>query len=116
MDCCWAILLNSKSNCAPSAVITRVLGKVRVDAGLSGTMRDILAELLSMYGARRALVASQETNSYRAFVGKVRASEPGAPELRWLESSASDRETYLFESNANAALAVRKMKKLRQQP
>jgi signal transduction histidine kinase len=93
---------------AERAVITRVLGKVRVDAGLSGTLRDILAELLSVYGARRALLASQETNSYRVFVGEVQASEGGASELRWLESSPSDRETYLFESNANAALAVRR--------
>jgi len=93
---------------AERAVIARVLGKVRVDEGLSGTLRDILAELLSVYGARSALVASQETNSYRVFVGEVRATESNGWEMCWLESSASDRETFLFESSANAALAVRK--------
>jgi len=93
---------------AERAVITRVLGRVRVDEGLSGTLREILGELLSVYGARRALVASQETNSYRVFVGEVHASDGRPSQLRWLESSATDRETYLFESNANAALAVRR--------
>lgn len=92
---------------AERTVITRVLGRVRVDEGLTGTLREILGELLSVYGARRAIVASQETNSYRVFVGEVHAAGGGRPsQLRWLESSPTDRETYLFESNANAALAV----------
>jgi len=33
------------------AVIARILGKVRVEAGLSGTLQEIVGELLVMYGA-----------------------------------------------------------------
>ena len=93
---------------AERAVITRVLGRVRVDEGLSGTLREILGELMTVYGARQALIASQETNSYRVFLGQVQATDSGASDLRWLESSPTDRETYLFESDANAAFASRR--------
>ena len=90
------------------AIIALILGRARVEAGLTGTLQEILGELLSMYGARRALIASQETNKYRVFVGDVHASEAGPPHLHWLESSPSDRETYLYESDADASLAIRK--------
>jgi signal transduction histidine kinase len=89
------------------AVTALILGRVRVEAGLTGTLQEILSELLTMYGARSALVASQETNKYRVFVGEVRGASSGAERLRWLESQPTDRETYLYESDADASLAVR---------
>jgi signal transduction histidine kinase len=89
------------------AVTTLILGRARVEAGLTGTLQEILSELLSMYGASRALIASQETNKYRVFVGEVRETNSGAERMRWLESQPTDRETYLFESDADASLAVR---------
>ena len=61
-----------------------------------------------MYGARRALIASQETNKYRVFVGELHAPDPGLSQLHWLESSPLDRETYLYESDADACLATKK--------
>ena len=89
------------------AVTALILGRARVEAGLTGTLQDILSELLSMYGASRALIASQETNKYRVFVGEVRETSSGAERMQWLESQPTDRETYLFESDADASLAVR---------
>jgi signal transduction histidine kinase len=89
------------------AVTALILGRARVEAGLTGTLQDILSELLSMYGASRAVIASQETNKYRVFVGEVRETSSGAERMRWLESQPTDRETYLFESDADASLAVR---------
>ena len=90
------------------AIIARVLGRARVEAGLTGTLQEILHELLAMYGARRALIASQETNKYRVFVGELHAPDPGLSQLHWLESSPLDRETYLYESDADACLATKK--------
>lgn len=88
------------------AVIAVILGRARVEAGLTGTLQEILSELLTMYGARRAVIASQETNKYRVFVGEVHAGDSGSARMRWLESLPSDRETYLYESEADAALAI----------
>lgn len=93
---------------AERAIITRVLGRARVEAGLTVTLQEILAELLAMYGARRALIASQETNKYRVFVGDLQAVDSGPAQLRWLDSLPTDREMYLFESDEDASLVTHK--------
>ena len=93
---------------AERAIITRVLGRARVEAGLTVTLQEILAELLAMYGARRALIASQETNKFRVFVGDLQAVTSGPVQLRWLDSLPTDREMYLFESDEDASLVIQK--------
>jgi signal transduction histidine kinase len=91
---------------AERAIIARVLGRARVEAGLTGTLQAILGELLTVFGSRRALMASQETNKYRVFVGDLETVEDGLGQLRWLESSPADRETYLYESDADVSQVV----------
>ena len=91
---------------AEKAVIARTIGKARVEAGLSGTIQEISAELLSMYGAKQLLIASQETSNYRVFVGELRQVN-GDVSFRWLEPSSIDKETYMFESPAVTCYARR---------
>lgn len=92
---------------AERAIIARVLGRARVEAGLTGTLQAILGELLTVFGSQRALMASQETNKYRVFIGDLQAVEDGLGQLRWLDSSPTDRETYLYESEADVSQVVR---------
>jgi signal transduction histidine kinase len=92
---------------AERAIIARVLSRARVEAGLTGTLQAILGELLTVFGSHRALMASQETNKYRVFVGDLETVEGGLGQLRWLESSPTDRETYLYESDADVSQVVR---------
>jgi len=93
---------------AEKAVIARILGKARVEAGLTGTLQEIVGELLVMYGAREALIASQEANSHRVFVGEMRLLADHTPSVfRWLDSLPSDRETYLYDSPAETCYAWR---------
>ncbi len=80
------------------AVIARVLGCARVEAGLAGTLHGILSDLLSTYGARQAVLASQETGSQHVFAGMVRRENGQTSPFQWLETHASDRETFLFNS------------------
>ena len=91
---------------AEKAVIARTIGKARVEAGLTGTIQAIAGELLSMYGAKQLVIASQETSNYRVFVGELRRSD-GDASFRWLDPSANDRETYMFESPAVTCYARR---------
>lgn len=85
------------------AIIARIIGGARVEAGLSGTIEWILGQMLSLYGARRALIASQEAYSYRVFLGEVRAAAEGPSHVKWLESTAADQGTYLYPSDADVA-------------
>lgn len=89
------------------AVIARILGKVRVEAGLSGTLQEIVSELLVMYGAERALIASQESTGNRVYVGEMLLRNGEASFFRWLDPSGTDRETYLFDYSAETSYARR---------
>src|SRR5271157_5416676 len=72
---------NQKKVRAERAVITRVLSSTRVEAGLTGTMQQIMSEVMSIYGARRVLSASQEANSYRVFLAEMTREPEGAETL-----------------------------------
>jgi signal transduction histidine kinase len=82
---------------AEKAVIARAIGKASVEAGLTGTIAEIAGDLLSLYGAKQLVIAAQETSQHRMFVGELRRLE-GDTAFRWLDPSARDRETYLYES------------------
>ena len=89
------------------AVIARILGTVRVEAGLGGTLQEIVGELLVMYGAERALIASQEANGNRVYVGEMLLRNGEASFFRWLDPQPSERETYLFDDPAATSSAWR---------
>jgi signal transduction histidine kinase len=98
---------NQKKVRAERAVITRVLSSTRVEAGLTGTMQQILGEVMSIYGASRVLGASQEAHSYRVFLAEVKRGTEGAEALRWTEALPENEKVYLFDSPADAVYASR---------
>ena len=85
---------------AEKAVIARVQGRASVEAGLTGTLQGIMSDVLDMYGARRALIASQEAGSHHVFTGDVKLRDDGSSSFDWLEVASTDRATYLFECPA----------------
>jgi len=104
---------NQKKVRAERAVIMRVLSSTRVEAGLTGTMLQILGEVISIYGASRVLSASQEANSYRVFLAEVTRGVEGSEALRWREALPESEKVYLFESPADAIYASRTSKGFR---
>jgi signal transduction histidine kinase len=101
---------NQKKVRAERAVITRVLSSTRVEAGLTGSMQEILGEVTSIYGACRVLSASQEANSYRVFLAEVKHGDEGTEALRWREAVPESERVYLFDSPADAVYASRTRK------
>jgi signal transduction histidine kinase len=102
---------NQKKVRAERAVIMRVLSSTRVESGLTGTMQQILAEVMSIYGASRVLSASQEASSYRVFLAEVTLGAEGSEALlRWREALPESEKVYLFESPADAIYASRSSK------
>ncbi len=88
---------------AEKAVIARVLARTRVEVGLRVTLQDIMGEMLTMYGATSALIASQENNSHHLFLGELLLNGADPSEFRWLEVGLSAREMYLYEDHENIA-------------
>ena len=99
---------NQKKVRAERAVITRVLSSTRVEAGLTGTMQQILGEVMSVYGAGRVLSASQEAHSYRVFLAEMTRGAEGPETLRWREALPEREKVYLFDSPADAIYASRR--------
>jgi len=82
---------------AEKAVVVGMLSRVRVEMGLTGTIEHMFQELVSMYGASRGMMASQELHSRRMFLGELGAADGGRSEFRWLESSPRDARVYLTD-------------------
>jgi len=81
---------------AEKAVITETLSRIRVEAGLTGTLEQIFNEFMSMYGASRLMVVSQEVHSKRVFAGELdKPNDGGHSEFRWLESGVRGTTNYL---------------------
>ena len=98
---------NQKKVRAERAVITRVLSSTRVEAGLTGTMQQILGEVMTIYGARRVLSASQEAHSYRVFLAELDRGPNGQQPLRWHEAPSESEGGYIFDSEAEAIYVTR---------
>jgi signal transduction histidine kinase len=81
---------------AEKALVTGILSRVRVEAGLTGTLGQIFQEVMSMFGASRLMLASQEVHSKRLFLGELNQSSGNAGgEFRWLESGLRDAKLYI---------------------
>jgi signal transduction histidine kinase len=98
---------NQKKMRAERAVITRVLSSTRVEAGLTGTLQQILGEAMSIYGARRVVSASQEAHSYRVFLAEILDGADGHQALRWREAPPENDTAYIFKSPAEAFFGER---------
>jgi signal transduction histidine kinase len=90
---------------AEKAVVTSLLGKVRVAAGLTGTLQQISGEILGMYAAARVLVASQEIHSHRTFLGELRRGEEAPSDFVWLDAGPRDAKNYLEDFPGEAFYA-----------
>lgn len=75
----------------------KMLSMVRVDAGLAGTLADVVGELLKLYGAQRALIASRESGSQKVWVGVLELRK-GMAELEWTDAGVGGAKTYLGDS------------------
>ncbi len=81
---------------AEKALITGMLSRVRVEAGLNGTIEQIFNEIITMYGVSRVMIVSHETHSHRVFAGEMNKPDRSAlGEFRWLESGVRDAKKYL---------------------
>jgi len=80
---------------AEKATVTSMLAKVRVEAGLTGTLQQICREIASMYSAGRLLIASQEIHSQRIFLGELRSPQGAPSEFVWLDAGPREAKSYL---------------------
>src|SRR5258706_10720912 len=81
---------------AEKTVITNMLGRARVEAGMTATLQAVLRDIVQLYEARSVRMAALETKGFRIFAG-VQAE---GRSFQWLNATVLDREKYLFETPA----------------
>jgi len=81
---------------AEKTVITTMLSKARVEAGMTATLQAVLRDIGQLYQAKNVRVAVLENNGFRMFAGTL--SPEG--EFRWKNATVLDREKFLFETPA----------------
>jgi signal transduction histidine kinase len=91
---------------AEKDVAARMLGLVRMDAGLAGTLSQIVGEMLKLYRCQRVLIASRESGNPRVSLGVVELKR-GITEVQWIDPGSSGSETYLPDSVATSWYARR---------
>ena len=82
----------------------RMLGMVRMEAGLAGTLSQIVGELLRLYRAPRALIASHESRNPKISLSKVELRK-GIADLQWIEAGPSGAATYLGDAAVTSCYA-----------
>jgi signal transduction histidine kinase len=92
---------------AEKAVVNRILSRVRVETGLTGTIQEIFTEAISMYSATGLVVVAQESHSHRIFVGELNQAADGAPsDFHWLDSPSRDAKIYLGDFPGDVCYAA----------
>ena len=106
LPCCSGYLAEQQKQLrSEKAVIARTLGLASVESGMTGTLQEILGDLLTTYSAKQAVIASLETNSRHTFVGQMRSLSDAPTVFHWQEPSQADRDIYLYEFPAEACYA-----------
>jgi signal transduction histidine kinase len=98
---------------AEKAAVTRMLAKVRVEAGLTKTLQQTSREIAAMYYASRLLVASQEIHSHRMFLGELRDHDQSVSDFFWLDSNSRDAQIFLEDFPGDALYAAQDEKRAR---
>lgn len=91
---------------AEKAGVTRMLSKVRVESGLTGTLQQISREVISMYGAARIVFAAQEVHSERRFLGELRSDNGAISDFTWLDSRPRESKIYLEDFPGDVCYAA----------
>ena len=81
---------------AEKTLIANMLGKARVEAGMTASLQAVLLDIRGMFDAGSITVAALENKGFRMFAGELHPEKP----FHWLNAGVADREKYLFDTPA----------------
>lgn len=87
-------------------VAGRMLRLVRMDEGLAATLSELFREVLTIYGAKRIVVASRESGTPRISVGTFELKR-GIIDVQWIDAGAHGSEVYLNEAAGQTFYAAK---------
>jgi len=87
-------------------VAARMLRLVRLDEGLAATLNELFREVLTIYGARKVIVASRESGTPRISVGTFELKR-GIIDAQWIDAGAHGSEVYLNDAFSETFYAAK---------
>jgi signal transduction histidine kinase len=75
----------------------RLLGMIRMDAGMAANLGEIFGEVMRLYHAPRALIASHESRSQKISLARIETRR-GIAELEWIDPGGTGADTYLGDA------------------
>jgi signal transduction histidine kinase len=98
---------SEKRRVAEALSISQISSKVRLEAGLKGTVLTVLQELLNLFGAREILVITRETEAHQVMLWRVEKITDGEkPVFTWRQLDESEEQEYLCVMGEDSAGAV----------
>jgi signal transduction histidine kinase len=96
-----------KRRAAEALSVSQISSKVRIEAGLKGTVFTVLQELLKLFGGRELVVITREADAHQVMlwrVEKLAASENAV--FTWRQLDESEEQEYLCVMGEDSAGAV----------
>src|SRR6266404_1672355 len=98
---------SEKRRVAEALSISQISSKVRIEAGLKGTVLTVLEELLNLFGGREILVITRETEAHQVMLWRVEKLADGEkPVFTWRQLDESEEQEYLCVMGEDSAGAV----------
>jgi signal transduction histidine kinase len=98
---------SEKRRAAEALSISQISSKVRLEAGLKGTVFTVLQELLRLFGGRELLVITREAEAHLVMLWRVEKLAAGEdPVFTWRQLDESEEQEYLCVMGEDSAGAV----------
>src|SRR6266496_2392967 len=95
-----------KRRAAEAMSISQITAKVRIEAGLKGTVQTVLQEILRLFGGRELLVITRESEADRVMLWRAEELENGSVVFTWRQLDEAEEQEYLFVMGGETAGAV----------
>jgi signal transduction histidine kinase len=96
---------SEKRRVAEALSVSQMTAKIRVEAGLKGTVQTVFQELLKLFGARELLVLTREAEAERVMLWRAEILEGNAV-FTWRQLDETEEQEYLCVMGDDCAGAV----------
>src|SRR6266700_467444 len=97
---------SEKRRSAEALSISQITAKVRIEAGLKGTVQIVFQEILKLFGGRELLVLTREAEADRVMLWRAEELTTGGVVFTWRQLDESEEQEYLCVMGEQSAGAV----------
>jgi signal transduction histidine kinase len=98
---------SEKRRAAEALSVSDISARVRVEAGLKGTVQTVMQEILHLFGARELLVITREAEVQQVMLWRAEKIEGhGGPVFTWRQLDDAEQQDYLCVMDDDSAGAV----------